>query len=49
MKEIVGMRDVLIHAYDELEIDDIWETATLDIPDLIAKLENILQQAQDQE
>lgn len=26
-KSMVGMRDVLIHAYAELEIDDIWDTA----------------------
>lgn len=41
-KEMVGMRDVLIHAYDELEIDDIWDTATRDIPELIPTLESLL-------
>ena len=46
-KKIVGMRDVLIYAYDDLEIDDIWETATFDIPDLLPKLQVLISAMQD--
>jgi uncharacterized protein with HEPN domain len=48
-REIVGMRDILIHAYDQLEIDDIWDTATRDIPDLISKVEPLVSNLPDQE
>ena len=31
---IVGLRNRLIHAYDEVDLDIVWDILTLDIPDL---------------
>ena len=38
---IAGMRDNLIHAYDAVDLDEVWKTVTADIPDLLAKIEPI--------
>src|SRR5207249_4836225 len=32
---IAGMRDQLIHAYDAVDLDEVWKTVSLDIPHLI--------------
>ena len=34
-----GMRNIIAHDYGEVDLDQIWETATTDIPVLIATLE----------
>ena len=39
---IAGMRDHLIHAYDAVDLDEIWKTATSDVPDLLARIEPLL-------
>jgi len=39
---IAGMRDHLIHAYDAVDLDEVWKTATSDVPDLLAKIEPLL-------
>jgi uncharacterized protein with HEPN domain len=39
---IAGMRDHLIHAYDTVDWEEVWKTASLDLPDLLAKLEPLL-------
>jgi len=36
---IAGMRDKLIHAYDAVDLDEIWKTASIDILHLITLLE----------
>jgi uncharacterized protein with HEPN domain len=41
-KKMVGMRDRLIHGYYDVDLDVVWETATEDLPGLVACLENIL-------
>lgn len=33
------MRDMLIHSYGKVDLDDVWETVSRDIPGLIAALE----------
>lgn len=40
--QIVGMRNRLAHAYDDIEAALIWDTATNDVPVLQAKLEAYL-------
>jgi uncharacterized protein with HEPN domain len=39
-----GMRDHLIHGYDVVDWDEVWRTATRDIPDLLSKMESFLPQ-----
>lgn len=41
-KSMIGMRDRLIHAYFDVNLDIVWETVTEDLPGLIAKLEKIV-------
>lgn len=43
-KEVIGMRNRIVHAYFEIDYDIVWDTATLNIPLLIAELEVILAQ-----
>jgi uncharacterized protein with HEPN domain len=39
---ITGMRDRLIHGYDTVDLDQVWKTATADIPDLLVNLRALL-------
>ncbi len=39
--EIAGMRNVLIHQYDDVDLEEVWRTLERDIPGLSAKLEAI--------
>ncbi len=41
-KEIVGMRNRLVHGYDVIDLDVLWDTVQIDLPQLIAELEHIL-------
>ena len=42
------MRDMLIHSYGKVDLDEVWDTVTKDIPRLIAVLEPAIQ-PEDQE
>jgi len=41
---IAGMRDHLIHAYDTVDWEEVWKTATHDVPSLLTKIESALPQ-----
>ena len=41
---IAGMRDKLIHAYDAVDLDEVWKTLTQEIPPLISFLEPLVAQ-----
>ncbi len=41
-KDIAGMRDRLIHGYDSVDVDELWKTATEDIPALLEQVRTIL-------
>ena len=38
---MAGMRDHLVHAYDLVDWDEVWKTATTDIPQLLEKIEQL--------
>jgi uncharacterized protein with HEPN domain len=38
---MAGMRDMLIHQYDEIDFDIVWKTATESIPAVLVELERI--------
>ncbi|NOY98757.1 MAG: DUF86 domain-containing protein [Chloroflexi bacterium] len=38
---IAGMRDHLVHGYDLVDWDEVWQTANKDIPDLLQKIEQL--------
>ena len=40
--QIVGMRNRLVHGYDQVDLDVLWDTIEYDLPPLIAELENIV-------
>ena len=40
--EIIAMRNRLIHAYFDVDVDRIWDTVTDDLPPLIARLEQLV-------
>ena len=41
-QDIVGMRNRLIHAYFDIDLDRVWDTVEGDLPVLIAQLEDLL-------
>ena len=38
-RDMAGMRDILIHAYERVDIIEVWTAATVSIPQVILKLE----------
>lgn len=40
-KEMIGMRNFLIHDYDDVDIHLVWKTAKKDLPVLLSKIKNI--------
>ncbi len=36
---MTGMRDKVVHEYDDVDLDEVWETVTGDVPRVIAVLE----------
>jgi uncharacterized protein with HEPN domain len=40
--QIVGLRNRLIHGYDDVDLDILWQIITQDLPPLLATLERYL-------
>jgi len=40
--QIIGMRNRLIHGYDVIDLDLLWDTVTDDLPSLISALQKIV-------
>jgi uncharacterized protein with HEPN domain len=38
-RDIIGMRNWLVHAYFDIDVDTVWDTVTDDLPPLISTLE----------
>ena len=41
-REMAGMRDVLIHAYDRVDLEEVWITLSEQLPALLAQIEPVL-------
>jgi uncharacterized protein with HEPN domain len=41
-KVIAGMRDVLIHGYDIVDLDEVWKTVNVDVPQVLPALEKLI-------
>lgn len=44
-RQIVGLRHRLIHGYDAVDLDILWDIIEYDLPPLIADLERIVERA----
>ncbi len=40
--EMIGMRNILIHEYDDVDLSIVWRTVLTELPHLVAKLEGLL-------
>ena len=43
--QVIGMRNRLIHGYDSVDLDVLWDTIEVDLPPLIAEIEKIMSRA----
>jgi len=43
--QIIGLRHRLIHGYDAVDLDILWQIIAVDLPPLVSALETILAQA----
>ncbi|MCK5119476.1 MAG: DUF86 domain-containing protein [Candidatus Latescibacteria bacterium] len=41
-RKMAGMRDILIHAYDHVNMDAVWYAATASVPVIIEKLQSLV-------
>ncbi len=41
-RQMAGLRDVLIHRYDDVDAELLWETVTVAVPALLPNLESLL-------
>lgn len=41
-RQMAGMRDILIHAYDHIDMEEVWNAAQISIPDLIKQVKKLL-------
>jgi uncharacterized protein with HEPN domain len=41
-KVMAGMRDVLIHGYDIVELNEVWKTVNVDVPQVLPLLEELI-------
>lgn len=44
--QIIGLRNRLIHGYDAVDFDILWQIVTVDLPPLVAELRKIISSAQ---
>ena len=40
--EIIGLRNILVHGYDTVDLDILWRVAEKDLPPLISQLDALL-------
>ena len=40
--QIISLRNRLIHAYDQVDLDILWQIVTKDLPSLLAELEKVV-------
>ena len=41
IKEAIGMRNLLVHEYDYVNVDEVWKVVKEDLPILIEQLEKV--------
>lgn len=51
-RRMAGLRDVVVHQYDRVDLAVVWRTAQDDVPDLLSRLERLrrlLEEREDEE
>jgi uncharacterized protein with HEPN domain len=48
-KQMAGMRDVLVHRYRQIDLDEVWRAASESVPALIEQLDGLLPDEPDDE
>lgn len=43
-RRMAGMRDILIHAYDHVDLAELWNVTQVSIPELVALIEPLTKQ-----
>ena len=43
-REIIGMRSVVTHGYDQIDDDELWQVIERDLPDLMQRLDALLRE-----
>lgn len=43
-RTIAGFRDILIHAYDRVDLDEVWNIVEKHVPRLVERIESILEE-----
>jgi len=46
--KIVGMRNILVHGYFDIDTDIVWDAATRDVPDIKPGVERLLKTLEEQ-
>jgi uncharacterized protein with HEPN domain len=41
---MAGMRDILVHAYDHVDLDQVWRMTTDELSELIEAVEPLIQE-----
>jgi uncharacterized protein with HEPN domain len=41
-RDLIGMRSVVTHGYDQIDDDELWQVIEHDLPELMRKIEAIL-------
>lgn len=41
-KEMAGMRDVIMHDYDEVDLDEVWKVVSINLPELLNYIEPLV-------
>ena len=45
--DLIGMRNKVIHEYDRVDLDILWNTVTVELPELVKQLERIVDAEKD--
>lgn len=41
-RDIIGMRNIVVHGYDLVDLDELWHAVTVNVPELIQALDRLI-------
>jgi uncharacterized protein with HEPN domain len=45
-QQLIGLRNRLVHGYDQVDLDILWQIVASDLPELVAELERIVSEGE---